>query len=52
MGLGRLALGWDPANDRFLVKLNNVRYEELKPFVKEAVISRQRVVHTAEGNVR
>ena len=51
-GLGRLAVGWDIANDRFLVKLNNIRHEELRPFVKDVKICRQKVVNTAEGNVR
>ena len=52
MGLGRLALGWDLANNRFLVKLNNIPHEELRPFVKDVRICRQKVVNTAEGNVR
>lgn len=52
MGLGRLALGWDLANNRFMVKLNNIPHEELRPFVKDVRICRQKVVNTAEGNVR
>ena len=28
-GLGRLTLGWDMKNGKFLVKLNGMRHEEL-----------------------
>ena len=52
MGLGRLALGWDPAKAKYMVKVNNIKYEELRPFVKDVRICRQKVVNTAEGNVR
>ena len=51
-GLGRLTLGWDHDKAKFLVKLNGMRHEELKPFVKDVQISRNKVVHTNEGNVR
>ena len=50
--MGRLTLGWDKANDRFLVKLNGLAHEELEKFVKDVRICRQKVVNTAEGNVR
>ena len=52
MGLGRLTLGWDPANDRFLVKVNNIPHEELEKLVKDVRICRQKVVNTAKGEVR
>ena len=39
-GLGKLTLGWDKDGDKFLVKLNGWRHEELKPFVKDVQISR------------
>ena len=51
-GLGRLTLGWDAAKDLFLVKLNRIAHSELEKFVKEVKICRQKVVNTAEGNVR
>ena len=51
-GLGKLTLGWDMDTSKFLVKLNGMRHEELRPFVKDVRICRQKVVTTNEGNVR
>ena len=51
-GLGKLTLGWDMALNKFLVMINGMRHEELRPFIKEVRICRQKVVTTIEGNVR
>ena len=34
LGLGRLTLGWDMANYRFLVQLNGIDFSELKKIVR------------------
>ena len=51
-GLGRLTLGWDREANKYLVKLNNIRHEELEKFVKYVQICRQKVVHTNENGIR
>ena len=50
--LGKFTLGWDLEEDKFLFKINGMKYEELTPFVKDVKICRQKVTHTNEGNVR
>ena len=50
--MGRLTLGWDKAEDLFLVKLNKIKHSELEKFIKEVQICRQKIVRVAEGNVR
>ena len=51
-GLGRLTLGWDVEANKYLVKINNIRHEELEKFVKYVQICRQKVVHTNENGIR
>ena len=52
IGVGRLTLGWDEIANQYLVKLNNIRHEELEKFVKYVQICRQKVVHTNENGIR
>ena len=51
-GVGRLTLGWDGEEDKFLVKLNNVKHEELEKFVQYVQICRQKIVNTIENGIR
>ena len=52
LGLGRITLGWDMANYKFLVQVNGIDHSELKKFVKQEHISREKVLNSFEGNVR
>ena len=52
LGVGKLTLGWDLEEDKFLVKLNNVSHEELEKLVQYVQISRQKIVHTNENGIR
>ena len=52
IGVGRLTLGWDSEADKFLVKLNNIKHDELEKFVQYVQICRQKIVHTNENGIR
>ena len=50
--LGRIAIGWDPDEERFLVKLNFVPFAQLDKLLATSEICRQKSENTAERRIR